>query len=153
MNRLLFICTCFLFCSSCCNKKLCPGDELPIIIVKIPETSQGNKTVTLYKIDNLTIDSSFIQISDAKNSFPIFPMDDFDDKGLDFRQFIIRYNNRSDTVRDITAKFQGVEIVCDNRWGCGRGLGNKKTTLKKLIQFGFLCRGKSHGLNDTLVLN
>jgi hypothetical protein len=153
MIRYFLVFTCLLLCNSCCNKKICPGDELPGIVVKIAPAPQSPETVILYTLENEKVDSTFFQIDKDNSSFRFFPMNDFDDNNVGLRQFVIRYNNKSDTAHHISAVFKDVEFVCDSRWGCGRGLGTKKTTIKKLIHFSFLCQGKTHSLRDTVRLS
>jgi hypothetical protein len=153
MIRYFFICTGLLLFNSCCNKKFCPGDELPSIAVKMTHAPQSNETVTLYTLENGKVDSTFFQVYGDNASFNFFPMNDFDDVNVGLRQFVIRHNNKLDTIRQVAAVFKDVEIVCDSRWGCGRGLGKEKVTLKKLIHFSFLYHGKTHAVSDTVILN
>ena len=139
--------------SGCCNKKACPGDELPRIVVKIPTMVNDNETVTLYQLDMGKRDSAFFQVMKTEPFFSFFPLNDYDDPGLGSRQFVIRHGNRIDTIQHITGVFRNDDIVCDGRWGCGRGFGNNKTTVKKLVDFSFLVRSKKFGVGDTLNLD
>lgn len=139
--------------SYCCNKKSCPGDELPRIVVKIQGMVQNSETAILYKLESEKKDSTFIQIDNINPSFYFFPVNDFDDADAAARQFVIRHGNKRDTIDHILVNFKDEEMVCDSRWGCGRGTGKNKTTIKKLGHFSFLYHGKSYGINDTLFLD
>ena len=135
----------------CCKKKACAGDELPVITVKIAPVLQNQETVMLYTLEGEKKDSTQIPVDKDQPWFNIFPMHDFDDTQVGARQFIIRHQGRTDTIQRVAAVFRDFEIPCDNGWGCGRA-GNGTQTIKKLMFFNLLCRGKNHAARDTVFL-
>jgi hypothetical protein len=138
MIRGIIYLICVLILPGCCTKKACPGESLPQIEITFNNLNSNNYHITSYTVKNgqqigAQEYSSDGPITLENTRLVLTPFSDYDISTASGLYFVIKRENRSDTIRNFQLEFKQVKIVCNKCFP----LGSEKETVWQYDNFSY----------------
>jgi hypothetical protein len=105
----------------CCTKKKCSAPEIPLITIKFNNLTpnQDNRGVILTLQNNVITDSLAFNVFSTLPSIEFWPYQDHNDQSVSGKKYIVKCNNHSDTILNVSCSFFEKKVKCNTCFPIG----------------------------------
>lgn len=110
-KHILILCITIIF-SSCCTRKGCPGDMLPLLTIQFSgiETEYDNPVIFYTYQDGILKDSAICYLSKNHSQIQFPPFEKYENTN---KHYVLKWNNKTETISDLNCDFHEKKIKCN----------------------------------------